>query len=437
MAKIDRYIRNSPAIYKAKINPIINALFDAWAEGDDSVEIDIQNTKDQIFVATAEGEFLDRLASSVGVSRPSEIGLLDEDFRQLIPNLSLKAKQVRSIFYDTMDVFWGPLFSRANITSSNFEPYNVSVGDKLVVIIDGTLTQEVVALDGEIATDGAATAEEIAAIISRLNNATGSVIQDELTGNNSVNIRTNTTGPRGSIEIDSSSTMVSASKVDFLVDQEVTILDFDQRTTVYEINHREMIIEIPAIVPTLRRTLKGSHHLHADESIEPPVAPANEVWAGSFLFNPGGSAFTITQNSAVIQEILEEGEVYVKVTVDDASNIPDEPGFLIFGFGRSDEEFPVEYIGRPNDSTILLDPAHVFEKDHLVGTTVNFLSARDAYEPRQDGTDLAIYLTSPVDARAKVQEILETLKAAGIVITFRVLLPDYKYLCKNPFEASD
>lgn len=198
-----------------------------------------------------------------------------------------------------------------------------------------------------------------------------------------------------------------------------------------------MIIEIPAIVPTLRRTLKGSHHIHADSTLQTPVAPANGIWQGSFLFNPGGSAFTITQNSANTQEILEEGDVYVKVTVDDASQIPDAPGFLIFGFGRSNQEFPVEYIGRPNNNTILLDPSHVFEKDHSVGTTVNFLSARDAYEPRQDGTDLAIYLTSPVDARAKVQEILETLKAAGIVITFRVLLPDYKYLCRNPFEVNE
>lgn len=437
MSKIDRYIKNSPSVYKAQINPIINALYQAWAEGDDSVELDIRNTKDQLFVATAEGEFLDRLASSVGVSRPSEIGLLDEDFRQLIPNLSLKAKQVRSIFYDTMDVFWGPLFSRANITSSNFGPFDVSTGDKLVVIIDGILRQEVVALAGDIATDGAATAEEIAAIISRLPNATGSVIDDQLTGNSFVNIRTNTTGPRGSIQISSDSTMISSTKVDFLLNEEVTILDFDQRTTVYEINHREMIIEIPAIVPTLRRTLKGSHHIHADSTLQTPVAPANGIWQGSFLFNPGGSAFTITQNSANTQEILEEGDVYVKVTVDDASQIPDAPGFLIFGFGRSNQEFPVEYIGRPNNNTILLDPSHVFEKDHSVGTTVNFLSARDAYEPRQDGTDLAIYLTSPVDARAKVQEILETLKAAGIVITFRVLLPDYKYLCRNPFEVNE
>jgi len=436
MSKIDRYIKNAPNIFPSQVNSIVHALFEAWAAGDNQIQIDIENTKEQIFVKNADGEFLDRLASSVGVSRPSEIGLLDEDFQQLIPNLSLKAKQVRQIFYDTMDVFWGPLFSRANITASNFEPFNISAGDRFVILVDGTLTQETVALSGDIAIPGSATSEEITAILNRLPNITASVIEDQISNTKTVNIRTNTAGPRGSLNIDESlSTMVSASKIDFNIN-EVIITDFNQRTVVYEIRHRELIIEIPAVVPTLRRTLKGSHHFHADSTLESAVAPNNGIWQGSFLFSPSGSAFTVTSNSTSLQEIIQKSDVLVKITVDDASNIPNEPGYLIFGFGKSDEEFPVPYISRPNNNTILLDPSYIFNTSHAINTKINYINDRMAFEPNANGSDLPIYLTSPVDARRIVQDLLKKLKAAGIVIVFKVLLPEYKYLCHNPFEIS-
>jgi hypothetical protein len=429
--KVERYFLNAPRIINARFNPIVKALFEAWAISDENIVEEIKNTKDQIFVRTASGQYLDRLASGLGVSRPASLGLLDSDFQELIPNLSLKAKQVRQIFYDTMDVFWGPLFSRANVTSLNFEPFNVIIGDKLQVTINHSITEEVEALPGDIAISGAATAEELAAIFSRLKNATPSVIEDQISGNKFINLRTNTPGSRGSIEVLSSS-MVGGAKVDFPL-EEVDILDLDQRTVVYEITHRELIIEIPAFVPTLRRILRGSHHFHQDETLEAPIPPNNGVWAGSFLFNPGGSAFSLTGQKTTISENLEAGSVYTKVTVASGNNIPDEKGFIMFDFGRSTQEFPVPYIARPNNNTILLDPSYVFQKTHLSGASINFIEDRQAYKPRTTGADLPIYFTSPVSARTIVQGLLETLAAAGVVVVFKILLPKYKYLVENPY----
>jgi hypothetical protein len=431
--KLDRYLQNAPRILNAKVNPIVKGLFEAWSAGDGQIEIEIQNTKDQLFVLTAEAEFLDRLASNLGVSRPPELGLLDEDFRKLIPNLSLKAKQIRSIFYDTMDVFFGPLFSRANLNSLNVAPYDVSPGDSLVILVDG-VRREVGVRSDDIAIPGAATAEEIVNIINRISQVTATVVDEQFTGDERVNIRTNTTGARGSLEILVESTMISPTKLDFGLDR-VTILDLNQRTALYEVNNREIIIELPAVVPTLRRTLRGSHHFHADATLKSPEPPNNGIWQGSFAFSPQGEPFTITSQRATLQQNVQRSDVYVNLTVDDTSELPNEPGFLVFGFGRNNQESPIPYISIPNANTILMDPSYVFQENHAPGTVINYISAREAYTPNEDGSDLAIYLTSPADARLAVQRLLETLKAAGVVIRFIILLPEYRYLtCKNPFE---
>lgn len=435
MAKIDRYVRNFPKSFAAGTNPVIKALFEAWAQEDDEIVQQLKNTKSQLFVRNAEGQFLDRLASGRGVSRPSALGLLDSEFQELIPNLSLKAKQIRSIFYDTMDVFWGPLFSRANTQTANVAPFNVSPGDVFKVQIDGGETQEIKALSDDIAVAGAATAEEISNILGRVDGATVSIIEDQLTGDESINIRTDSPGPRGSVEI-LSSTMVGSSKLDFTV-KKFQITDLDQRTVLYQLRSRELIIELPAIVPALRRTLRGSHHFHADSTIEPPVAPNNGVWQGSFFFKPTGDPFTVTSKVATLQQNITAGQVVPTLTVSGADDIDNSSGVLIFDFGKENQEQPVPYIGRPNDNTLLIDPGHVFAKNHSVGESINLLLPDlKPLVPRTTGEDLAIYLTSPSGAREIVQEILKTLAAAGVVINFVVLLPTYKYLCSNPYEGT-
>jgi len=433
MSKFDRYTRNIPKVYKPRVNPNIKALLKAWATGDDEIVIQLQNTKAQLFIRNAEGGFLDRLASGVGVSRPSALGLLDEEFQELVPNLSLKAKQIRKIFYDTMDVFWGPLFSRSNTETANIAPFNVSTGDAFKVKIDGGDEQEIKALAGDIAIPGAATAQEIANILGRVKGATISIITDQLTGDESINIRTNSPGAKGSVEIITSS-MVGSTKLDFTV-KKFRITDLDQRTAIYQLRPRELIIELPAIVPALRRTLRGSHHIHADSTLEPPVAPANGVWQGSFLFAPTGAPYTTTRQVATLQQTVLAGNVVPTLIVSDADDIPNEPGKLIFDWGGSQEEVPVGYISRPNDNTLLLDPGHVFAEDHFAGEQINVvLPDLKPAIPRTSGEDLAIYLTSPAGARQIVEDILRTLAAAGIIINFLVLLPTYKYICENPYE---
>lgn len=436
-SKFEKYLRTLPKVYNARNNPVLRALLMGFAEADDEIAQQIQNTKAQLFVKTAEGQELDKLANSLGVSRPVSLGLTDPEYQRLIPNLSLKAKQIRKTFYDTAEIFWGTFFVYTNTQTSNFEPFNVSTGDIIKVAVDNGEEQQVKVISGDIETAGAATAEEIVEVLSRIEGVTASVVTDALTNQKAVNIRTNTPGPSGALEI-LSSTMVGASKLDFEIKKH-ELIQQDQRVAIYEIRPNEVLIEIPAVVPALRRTLKGSHHIHEDATLESPVAPDNGIWQGSFVYDSTGAAqnFTVSRQHAISEEALTRGNVHTKITVDSTEDFTDQSGFLVFGWGTESQEQPVKFRGVPNSKTILLDPSYVFQNDHGVGTPVNVLVEQKAYKPRRDGTDLAIYLTSPSDAREVVQGILESLAAAGVIVNFVVLAPSYKYLIDNPYLSDD
>lgn len=434
---LKKMIDTIPKIYQPQYNTVIAALIEALAQSDDEIATQISNAKDQLFIRTATGQNLDKASNSLGVSRPPTLGLTDAEYQELVPNLSLKPKQIKKAFYDTADVFWGPLFSRANVTSNNASPFNVSAGDIFKVSIDNGPIQTIKVLAGDIAIPGAATSEEIQTILSRIKGATISILPEALSGVDKINIRTNTPGSVGSVEIFTSS-MVGTSKLDFTVGA-YDILNLPQRVAVYNLSPNELLIEIPAIVPALRRTLKGSHHFHLDGTIEPPQPPAGGVWAGSFFYNPNGSAgtFTTTSQKAVLNQVINKGEVYTALTVTGASNFLLPSGQFMMNFGMETQEVPIRYRGIPNSGTILVDPSYVWRSNHFPGESINVISKQEPYSPRKTGVDLAIYMTSPSGAREVVQRILDKLKAAGIVIHFLVLAPKYKYILDNPYISED
>lgn len=434
---LKRFINTIPKTLNPEFNRVMYALISAIAASDDDVEAAIAEAKNQLFVRTATGQNLERLANSLGVAKPQSLGLTDHEFQELIPNLSLKPKTIRKAFYDTADIFWGPLYSRANITSENFAPFNVSTGDELLVSINNGVLQKVKVLTGDIAVSGVATASEMQAILGRIKGATVVVSVESLTGNEYLNIRTNTPGSTGSVEIYASS-MVGTSKVDFPVGSH-DILSLDQRVVVYNINPNELLIEIPAVIPALRRTLRGSHHFHTDATIEPPRGVTQGIWQGSFIYSPNGqgNAFTISRQKCSLQQVVSKGQIYTSVAVDDNASFLTPSGELIFGFGTDKQEGPVKYRGTPNSNTILIDPGYVFKFDHSSGSSINVITERQPYTPSKTGKDLAVYLTSPSGAREVVQMILASLAAAGVIVKFKVLAPTYKYIIDNPYVSDD
>ena len=697
-------------------NPVLNAILRGFAQGDEDVSTALQETKASLFVKTAEAQQLDVIASSLGVSRPGSLGLSDSAFQNLVPPLSLGAKQVRSAFYNAMDAFYGPEFSRANLITLNTDTslFDLRLADSLSFTVDGGEVQTItirstsgIANVGAGTTPGQATALELNNLLKdNLTGVTSEILVDPITKIETVRVLTTTPGLRGSLQfsvnrtaesfnipgdsvvapppgglnnrqvniirdftnrgilpgdtanfdlaalgttsriVDSVATMTNepfgsgngfATVFTFTTDstaiqaragegelttitgdrpvptpilfplEKAELLKQDQRTAVYEITPNNVIIELPAVLPSLQRGLKGALHVHNgpllnnlifrgettdyvlpdalfntppleisvpvapgariasgpgaqeitlepgqvtqfevnDEitflnsglvtqisaingdnltlistdglsvgdlivhlkrlrsgslytvtgnlpfsyddpttrilKITPPagqdldvyeftvtnaldstqsftffvrvdnrIAPAEnqQIWEGAFIFDPNGTqtAFTVSGQSAVITgdaitgaTTLAAGRVFPRVNVEaSTNNLPDESGFAVIGFG-SDTQEPalIRYRGKASNEIIELDPSFVFTRNQPSGTYINIVSSATPFIPDRIGSDYPIYLTSSTEARIVVQNILQSLAAAGVVVTFVVLAPEYKYLIDNPYLITD
>jgi hypothetical protein len=106
----------------------------------------------------------------------------------------------------------------------------------------------------------------------------------------------------------------------------------------------------------------------------------------------------------------------------DASMIPDAQGRLVFNLGHNNEEADIKYFGRPNNTTLLIDPLYNFVQNHAIGEGVNVI-VKPYRVPRIDGSDYSIYLVGVVAARLLAQRIVESIVAAGVVIRWVIVEP--------------
>ena len=602
MTKFERMIKALPGFYRPEINTMLRGLLRAWGLSDDEVEVQIQNTKEQLFVKTAQGKYLDRLGTNVGVDRTAELGMDDPTFQSLVPVLSFYPKQVRNTIVSLLDVFWGEGFTRPNVNSSNPEPYNfgpassiggtvnfrtgytvvkgtgtqftlqLSIGDyikptsadgtqyaKVSTILSDTELELTTAWEHDVAINTTVVkgpirtleyyvdrettrtirllpnafsdianiyASEIADFINaqpeHSDDITANVYDDPL-GGNRLNIRTNTAGLQGSIQIlGGDANTVARLNFD-------TNLQTERKAAVYEINPNEIVVKIPSSVPVLRRTLKGAAHPretkaviysseevfdfaslgasstleievdgnltvinfnHALDFADPSAATAREVenainariiglesfsqepgaykklglrttagaaeyqivggvansilnfdtslqtdpdliqsnYPSAYIFDPIGQLFTVAAIKTELNAQINSGSISSTISVADASSFPNSPGKLLFNFGRSNQEGPINYNSRPNNSTLLIDASHVFENEHVVGSAVNYI-VNEPTIPRAVGDDYAVYITGTSEAREAAQDLIRKLLAAGVVVRFIIEFPEFLFTC--------
>ena len=61
------------------------------------------------------------------------------------------------------------------------------------------------------------------------------------------------------------------------------------------------------------------------------------TYQGSFMADPTAS-FSITKERGVLGQTITAGSVVANLTMTDASNIPNQAGWLVFNFGKPNEE---------------------------------------------------------------------------------------------------
>ena len=186
---------------------------------------------------------------------------------------------------------------------------------------------------------------------------------------------------------------------------------------------------IPATTRVVRRDRQGAAHLH-----ESGASTIDDL--GPYIFDLSKS-FIIGQEECTNTVIVDSSTERI-INVDDAVDIPDEEGFLVFGYGTSKEEGPVPYIARPSDNTILIDPSYQFKQSHEIGTNISLITQNFAYDVSKDATDYPFYATDMVSGRVYAQDLVELVRATGIVLNIIILYPGDEGLGKwGKFRTSE
>lgn len=367
--KLDKMIKFVPDIYNAGSNQYARGLLTSWSNEDDLIVEQIQNAKEQIFVKTARLQYLDALGSNVGVFRPTEFNLSDSAFSGLIPLLSYFPKQVVPTIRKILEIFFGENNPRVAIHEIN--------PNEIIIEIPSSVP----ALRRDLR--GSHHFKSYSASVVSIDNVTKEMVVDF--------------DAEKSVQVDE----LAFAFMGQGFNQEVVLSNTAGTTGV--------ILQFPA---------------SADLSVFTTTEKINHVltnYPGSFIPDTT-TGFTVTKDRGTLGQTITAGTIIPTMTMLDASNIPNANGELVFNFGRNNEEGPVEYFGRPNNSTLLISPTYIFQNDHEIGEIVN-VSFSPYQEPAIDGSDYSVYLVGITAARVLAQEIVESVTAAGIVIRWIINEP--------------
>jgi len=367
--KYANYVRFIPSFYKPDRNTYVRALLLAWAEQDDLIVTGIQQAKEQIFVESAELRYLNALGANVGVFRPLSFNMSDSTFRQLIPVLSYHPKQIRPTIQAVLDIFFG----EDNPDVDIYEIYNNNVIIRIPSSVP-TLRRGL---------KGSAHLHDYNCYISVIDDLNDKVtvtfnhtITEDLfaegkfgQGNNIFDVVSNTAG-RYDVEIQFGSGF------------DLSVLNTTDECLV----------------------------LHPK-------------YVGPFLRDPSAT-YTITKHRGILGQTINQGQVYATITMEDSSDIPDEPGELVFDYGGSQKEAHVKYLGRPNNTSLLLNPTSPFAEAHSAGEPVNLITVPQ-WDWDQKGTDFAAYITGISAARLVAQELIRSIVATGVTITWEIVEESY------------
>lgn len=172
---------------------------------------------------------------------------------------------------------------------------------------------------------------------------------------------------------------------------------------------------------TMVGTYSGSANILAS-GVLGDIASEQPDQPGPYMFDTT-QPFTVSSTGTTLAQQLDGTDPRV-FQVEDASQFPDDQGYLIFGYGTEDQEGPVPYISRPSNNTLLISPAYTLRNSFPAGTDVALVASKSPPELTADGLDYPFYLTDVVAGRVYAQDLINSVAATGITIIFTILYPN-------------
>ena len=145
---------NTDAILKALSGPSADLIYNAQA------------VHDNLFIISSEGRFLDQRLADRGLTRPTNIGLSDDDFKKIGIEVTTR-KQVRDLISQILEAVYGFEYTRAFAKAGAVEPYALQDGDTISVSFDDADSVSIRFESSQFQSISNATAQEVADAITR------------------------------------------------------------------------------------------------------------------------------------------------------------------------------------------------------------------------------------------------------------------------------
>jgi|GEM_PF-5361668 len=144
--------------------------------------------------------------------------------------------------------------------------------------------------------------------------------------------------------------------------------------------------------------------------------------------------FVLSSLKADIQDEIKAGTI-VRLLNTSASDIPAEGGFVIFDYGLNTQEGPVRYLYKPTATTIAIDPSYTFQKNHDIGSAVVSIRSKGPHLMSTVGSEYPPYITDPSQARFILQDLIRSVKSAGIFVNFLIRYPEQLYATLDVYSS--
>lgn len=183
--------------------PNTEAILRSLAENGAHLITNVEAVHASLYVATAEGKYLDLRLANNNLTRPANVGLSDETFRDLGIAVTNK-KQIRDLINSILETVYGPEYTRGHSSSQEFDTYNLDDNDTLRIQFDDGKVHVVEFNTSDFQNISAATAQEVADAITRKLSQKGvggyAVAKNDGLGNY-VAIFSPTIGPSSSVRV--------------------------------------------------------------------------------------------------------------------------------------------------------------------------------------------------------------------------------------------
>jgi hypothetical protein len=183
--------------------PNTDAVLEALSQGATHLIQNVEAVNDNIYIVSATGRYLDTLLAGRGLTRPENVGLSDDIFRQIGIEISTR-KQIRDLVLSILEIMYGEEFTRATSHSSEFETYALQDGDTLKIQFDDAEVVEVVFSASQFSNINTATAQEVADAITkelrRLGKTGAAFAKDDGVGG-FVTLMSSTVGPASTVKV--------------------------------------------------------------------------------------------------------------------------------------------------------------------------------------------------------------------------------------------